>query len=169
MKKTISKMLIYLIATIIIVLIGAIIIIKNDLKVIEVTGHSMYPTLVEGNYVLSTNYDELKNGDLILFKHENTRMIKRVIAIPGDTISITEEGKVYINDVLLEEDYITEHQGDFENEVKYPLTIKEGEYFVLGDNRLDSLDSRVLSIGNIKEEEIIGKIAFVLYPPKSIK
>ena len=169
MKKGFKKILIYLITTIIIVLIGAAIIIKNDLKVIEVTGHSMYPTLTEHNYVLSTNYDELKNGDIILFNHENTRMIKRVIAVPGDTISITEDGQVYVNNELLKEDYINKHQGVFQNEIKYPITIKEGEYFVLGDNRLDSLDSRVISIGNIKEEEIIGKIAFVLYPPKSLK
>lgn len=169
MKKGLKTILIYLIATIIIVLSGAIIIIKNDLKVIEVTGHSMYPTLTEKNYVLSTNYDELKNGDIILFKHEKTRMIKRVIGIPGDTISITEDGQVYVNNELLKEDYINKHQGQFQNEIKYPITIPEGEYFVLGDNRLDSLDSRIISVGNIKEEEIIGKIAFVLYPPKSLK
>lgn len=165
MKKAIRTIVITIILLSLVILMVRVF----DIRVIKVSGHSMYPTLIENNYVLSTKENKLQKGDLILFEYENIKMIKRIIGIPGDKIEIKDNGDVYVNDSYLEETYKHEHVDEFKNEVTYPITVKEGEYFILGDNRDDSLDSRILSVGNIKREDIIGKVWLRIYPPKIIK
>ncbi len=127
-------------------------------------GTSMEPTIQEGNRLLMIKNRTINRGDIIVFHTESKDAIKRVIAIPGDKVEITEKGIVIVNGEELKEKYIkgTTDPG----EQTYPLTIKEGCYFVLGDNRDDSLDSRFLSIDTIKEDEIIGKVVASIYPPK---
>jgi len=110
-----------------------------------VSGHSMYPTYKDGQQVmyikLGSNYE---SGEVAVIKMvDGTEYIKRVIGTPGDTIDI-KDGKVYINGEAEDGDYIN---GETEPdttvaEVSYPLTLGENEYFVLGDNRADSVDSR---------------------------
>ena len=165
MKKAIRTIVITIILLSLVILMVRVF----DIRVIKVSGHSMYPTLIENNYVLSTKENKLQNGDLILFEYENIKMIKRIIGVPGDKIEVKDNGDVYINDSYLDESYKHDHVDEFKNEVTYPITVKEGEYFVLGDNRDDSLDSRILSVGNIKREDIIGKVWLSIYPPKIIK
>lgn len=165
MKKIITTLLI----TIAILVITILTIHIFNLRLVKVSGHSMYPTLIENNYVLSTNYTKLKHGDIIIFNHKDKKLIKRIIGMPGDIISIDSKGIVKINNIELKENYIRKHVDEYKNERKYPIKLKEGEYFVLGDNRNDSLDSRLIIVGNIKKEDIIGKIQFSIIPLRKIK
>lgn len=119
----------------------------------------MYPTIKEGNFVASIKSKDYKRGDIVVFLHGNVKTIKRVIGVSGDVIDIKDNGDVYVNDELLEEDYVLEkYKGDVE--INLPYKVRDNEVFVLGDNRSDSLDSRVISFGCIKEDEILGKIIF---------
>ena len=136
----------------------------------EVIGNSMYPTYKNGEYLMANKVTyrlkEPERGDVIIFKYSSTQdFIKRIIGLPGDTIML-KDGQLYINDQLLDEsDYISDsiytNGGDFlrEGESK---TIPEGEYFVCGDNRPHSSDSR--TFGPISEDDIKGK-AWVVYFP----
>lgn len=143
-----------------------------------VDGNSMYPSLKDGDNIivekLSYKFGEIKRYDVIVFKYhdpyknEDVYYVKRVIGLPGETI-IIKDGLVYLideegNDVFLNEDY-----GYYPYALKMdaylaaePITIPEGEYFVLGDNRNDSYDSR--QIGLIKEEDILGRAWLRFYP-----
>lgn len=131
--------------------------------VLEIYGSSMSGTLSEGDIVLSMRKSLFKKGDIIAFYHNNKILIKRVIGVPSDWINIDEEGNVYVNNILLEEPYVKEKmQG--ENDIEYPYQVPDDSYFVLGDDRSSSLDSRTNIIGTIKKENIIGKIILRLWP-----
>ncbi len=136
---------------------------------------SMQPTMYENNYILlnkqAYNFGEPKRGDIIVFhtglKLENGKekmLIKRVIGLPGETITI-DNGNVFINGEQLQEDYIKDGYTDgfVDN-----LLIPEGEMFVMGDNRLVSIDSRVEEVGCIKIDDVLGKAFVRLYPFNSI-
>ncbi|MHC1722601.1 MAG: signal peptidase I [Aminipila sp.] len=146
-------------------------IIMQFIKPTIVKESSMQPTLYENNYILlnkqAYNFGEPKRGDIIVFhtglKLENGKekmLIKRVIGLPGETITI-KEGNVYINGKILTEDYTKDGftDGDIEN-----LTIPEGEMFVMGDNRLVSIDSRLDEVGCVKIDDVLGKAFVRLYP-----
>ncbi len=129
----------------------------------KIDGHSMNPTLYHGEIVLGLkNPKEIKRGDIISFKKEGHDIaIKRVIGVPGDIIEIVENGNVIVNGEIIDEPYISSKEIT-KIEVVFPITLEDNEYFVLGDNRLDSFDSKNYKIGNIKREEIIAKIFFEL-------
>lgn len=146
-------------------------IIMQFIKPTIVKESSMQPTLYENNYILlnkqAYNFGEPKRGDIVVFhtglKLENGKekmLIKRVIGLPGETITI-KEGNVYINDKLLTENYTKDGytDGAIEN-----LTIPEGELFVMGDNRLVSIDSRLEEVGCVKIDDVLGKAFVRLYP-----
>ena len=139
-----------------------------------VVGPSMSPQLEDGNEVLSDRFFykfiSPKSGDIIAFLpngNTNTHYyLKRVVAVPGDTVQI-KDGQVYVNGEELEEEIEAarmEDAGLAENEI----TLAEDEYFVLGDNRNNSEDSRYANIGNIKESYIIGKAWFVIAPREKL-
>jgi len=135
--------------------------------VLEIYGKSMNSTLSEGNIVLSVRKTNLKRGDVIAFYHNNKILIKRVIGISSDWINIDKEGKVYVNNTLLEEPYLKE-KNNGESNIKYPYQVPDDNYFVLGDDRLLSVDSRYKEIGTIHKDNVIGKIIFRLWPIKEI-
>lgn len=119
----------------------------------------MNPTLYEDDLVFCLNTKELKYGDLIAFKHNDENMIKRVIGKGGDRITIDEEGNVYRNGELLDEEYVS-MKGKGNSDIVYPYLVPDNTYFVLGDNRTDSLDSRNIIVGSVKKVDVIGKILF---------
>lgn len=143
------------------ILILCVFIVPRLFKIGVVQTASMENTLSAGNYTYINRLDyQYDRGDIIAFKHDGIIICKRLIAKGGDTVSI-KAGNVYVNNALLAEPYIT-ISGDSMKE----MTIPPGMYFVLGDNRPYSFDSR--DMGPIKREEVIGKVAFCIYPFKRL-
>jgi len=135
--------------------------------VLEIYGKSMNPTLIEKDIVLCIKKSNFKRGDIIAFYYNNKILIKRVIGVSSDWINIDKEGNVYVNDILLEESYIKEKSYG-ESDIKYPYQVPDDSYFILGDERKTSIDSRNKQVGTIRKEDIIGKIIFKLWPIKRI-
>lgn len=137
------------------------------LPVLQIYGTSMTPTLTEGDIVLSLKTNNLKRGDIICFYYSNRILVKRVIGLPLDTINIDENGNIYINDEKepLDEPYISE-KALGECDLNFPIQVPEGSYFVVGDHRETSVDSRSSTVGCIPKEEIVGKIVFDIWPIK---
>lgn len=133
------------------------------LPVLQISGTSMEPTLNNGEIVVLIKTSNLKRGDLCGFAYSNKILIKRVIGLPGDTIFIDEDGTIYINGYALEEPYITE-KAFGECDIEFPYTVPEEEYFLMGDQRATSIDSRSTVIGCIPRDQIIGKLIFKVWP-----
>ena len=128
-----------------------------------VYGDSMMPSLEEGDLVFCWPWSEVQPGDMIAMKHEDRVLIKRVIGIGGDTIEIREDGRILRNGVLLNEPYAQiAEQGSTDTE--NPCTVPAGSYYVLGDNRASSVDSRNSIIGFVKYEEVIGRLFLRAWP-----
>ena len=142
--------------------------IKTDMRLFRIVGHSMNPTLYEKNIVLTKPEKVYKRGDIIAFNKDGSTTIKRIIGIPGDTIYIDEDGHVSVNDELIDEPYVVFHQM-VPSEIEFPITLGFNEYFVLGDNRQNSRDSRERTFGYVNKNDIIGKVVKSLIPFKDIK
>lgn len=136
--------------------------------VLKITGDSMEPALSQGNFVILTKTKELERGELCAFYWRNKMLVKRVIGLPGETINIDFEGNVYINDKVIDEPYIIRKSLGTVN-IEFPYKIQENEYFVLGDNREDSADSRSIEIGAISKDRMIGKLFVRVWPLNQIK
>ncbi len=170
MEMSIGKRIRNIIITVLFLLIITVVVLIIVLKVqfFQINGNSMEPTLTPQELVLALPRKTYERGDLIAFDLEGTMTIKRIIGIPGDTVFIDEEGIVYINDEELKEDYIKMHsQGDIE--VPNPYKVQKGEYFVLGDNRQDSKDSRLLKVAGVHEDDIQAKVVISISKFKRIK
>lgn len=135
--------------------------------VLEIYGESMNPTLIEKDIVLCIRKSNFKRGDIIAFYYNNKILIKRIIGISSDWINIDKEGNVYVNNTLLEENYVKEKKYG-ESDIEYPYQVADDSYFVLGDKRDSSIDSRTKMIGTISKVDIIGKVIFKLWPIKKI-
>lgn len=140
----------------------------------RVNGSSMEPMLTNGDNLIvdkiSYRFNEPERYDIIVFPfkyEEKTYYIKRIIGLPGETVQIDDAGNIYIDGELLEESYGKEVINDA-GRASEPITLLDDEYFVLGDNRNDSSDSRVESVGNIKRDDIIGRAWVRIYPFDSI-
>ena len=134
----------------------------------EVIGSSMVPTLQDGNQLItdkiSYRFRKPERFEIIVFPHEpgHEYYIKRIIGLPGETVEIRDDGMIYINGEVLEENY---GFGDtYPDELAGPVELGADEYFVLGDNREVSLDSRYPEVGNIPRKIIIGRAWLQLYP-----
>lgn len=133
------------------------------LPIYRIYGTSMAPTLADGNIVACVKGSEFKKGDICAFYLNNKVLIKRIIAMSGDTVNISEDGTVFVNDIAISEPYIEEKSfGD--TDLEFPYKVPDGRYFVLGDSRSVSSDSRNSNIGCIAQEEIVGKIVFRVWP-----
>ncbi len=133
------------------------------LPVLRIYGNSMTPTLSEGNIVATVKTTEFQPGDVIAFYYNNKLLVKRVIAGPGDWVDIADDGTVYVNGKELEEPYL-EEKALGETNIDYPYQVPEDRWFVMGDHRSVSLDSRTKAIGPIAEEQIVGKLIWRLWP-----
>lgn len=133
------------------------------LPVLRIYGHSMNKTLEEGDIVLTIKGSEFETGDVIAFYYNNKVLVKRVIAQSGDWVEVNAEGDVYVNQKKLDEPYVLD-KALGESNIDYPYQVPDGQIFVLGDNRATSIDSRNTSIGGISQEQIIGEIAFRVWP-----
>lgn len=133
------------------------------LPVLQIYGSSMAPTLNEGEIVVSVKEKNFETGDIIAFYYGNKLLIKRCIAGPGSWVDIREDGTVIVDGQVLEEPYVLEKAlGSCDLEL--PYQVPEGRYFLMGDQRDTSVDSRHSSVGCIAEEQIVGKIVYRLWP-----
>ena len=139
-------------------------------RLIGVDGHSMVPTLQDGDRLLVLNSlwdDGYQYGDIVVLRKDTFMeepIVKRVIATEGQTVDIDfAAGDVYVDGELLEEDYINEPTY-VEEGTEFPLTVPEGSIFVMGDNRNHSSDSRSSDLGTVDTRYVIGKAVFLLFP-----
>ena len=168
--KNVVKEIISTILYILAVLLGTHLLITFVGQRTSVSGSSMEPTLSNNDQLIldkiSYRFSEPKRFDIIVFPFqykENTYYVKRVIGLPGETVQIDLEGNIYINGEILEEDYGKE-KINFPGLAVEPITLGDDEYFVMGDNRNNSSDSRDPSVGNIRRSNIIGKAWVRIWP-----
>lgn len=133
------------------------------LPVLQIAGTSMEPSLTDGNIVLLVKKSNLNSGDLCAFYYSNKILIKRVIAVPGDYLWIEPDGTVYLNGAPLDEPYVSQKSLG-ECDVEFPYQVPENSYFVMGDHRETSIDSRSNVIGCIPKDQLIGKIFCKFWP-----
>lgn len=143
-------------------------------RLVSVSGSSMYPTLVNRDYlVLESNflYRNVKQGDIVVLKVDyfDEPIVKRVIATGGQSVDIDfEQGIVYVDGVALNEDYVNEPTYksylEYGMGLDYPVEVPEGSVFVMGDNRNESADSRFAPVGCVPESQISGRALLVLLP-----
>ncbi len=160
-KNGIRKTIISFLVCVVIAVTAAILISCFVANHTTVEGNSMKPGLASGDHLVVEKVSYFtgkpKRYDVIVFQYnETTNYIKRVIGLPGETVRIDEEGKIYINDCAVFDEYgngVIEDAGIAKNNVK----LGEDEYFVLGDNRNASKDSRSSEVGMVKEDQILGK------------
>lgn len=132
------------------------------LPVFRVYGNSMCPNLNRGDIVAAVKGQNWEQGDVIAFRFHNKILVKRLIAGPGSEVNIASDGSVYVDGSLLPEFYLPEKDmGTCTTE--FPCTVPEGTYFVLGDERTVSADSRNTQVGCVPKEQVIGKVAFRLW------
>lgn len=151
--KVIKEVIPYIVIVVVVVLIRTFIITP-----VRVDGDSMKNTLKNGDILLLYKLSSINRFDIIVLDEEkdNEKIIKRVIGMPGETVAIKKD-KIYINDKVIDDEYAYGQTSDYNK-----VTLRDNEYFILGDNRLISKDSRYF--GPIKENEIKGKIVFRLFP-----
>lgn len=153
--------------TLIIVAAIAVLIASLVLPVLQISGTSMEPTLNDKEIVVLVKTGNLKQGDLCGFSYSNKILIKRIIGLPGDFVTISNDGTVMVNGDKIEEPYLADKSLG-ECDIEFPYQVPENHYFVLGDHRSTSIDSRNSVIGCVTEEQVVGKIVFKIYPIKEI-
>ncbi len=158
--NTVLKSTIY---TLITVAAVAVLVATLWLPVLQIYGSSMTPTLHDGQIVFSVKTDSMEQGDIIAFYYNNKILIKRVIATPGQWVTMTDDGNVYVNNLLLDEPYLTSKAfGDAD--IEFPYQVPDGKLFVMGDHRETSADSRHTAVGCVAPDQIVGKIIFRVWP-----
>lgn len=155
--KIIKELLPYIIVVLVVILIRTFIITP-----IQVEGISMKPTLDDNQILLLKKYDKTyRRFDIVVVKLPSERLIKRVIGLPGDTVRF-KDNQLYINGKYVKEPFQHAKTEDFEYEENGEKKIPAGYYFVMGDNRDHSMDSRM--IGPVSKNKIVGKTNFSLFP-----
>ena len=133
------------------------------MPVLQIYGSSMTPTFEEGQFVVSVKSTHFETGDLLAFYLGNKLLVKRCIAGPGDWVDIDEAGNVTVNDTPLDEPYLTEKAlGDCD--IELPYQVPDERWFLMGDHRATSVDSRNSTVGCAAKEQIVGRIIFRVWP-----
>ena len=133
------------------------------LPVLRIVGVSMTPTLEEGQLVVSLKGSRFETGDVIAFYYNNKVLVKRVIARSGQWVHIDPDGRVSVDGRPIQEPYI-EEPALGECSIELPYQVPDGKYFVMGDHRSTSIDSRSLAIGCVDGEQVVGRIVLCVWP-----
>lgn len=133
------------------------------MSVLQIRGESMTPTLHDGDLVVASRHSSFQSGDIIAFYYNNKVLLKRVIGQPGDWIDMLEDGTIVVNKKPLRENYVKGSKIG-KTDIKFPYQVPEHRYFVLGDHRSISVDSRTKAIGTVSEDQIVGKALLIVWP-----
>lgn len=167
-KKRFMRTLLSTISILIVVAAVAVLVSTLFFPVIQVSGNSMEPTLQDGDILVLVKSDKVSYGDLCCVSWQNKTLLKRVIGLPGDSITIDQEGNVYVNDKLLDEPYVPEKSlGNCD--IEFPYEVPDNKIFLLGDKRSISVDSRSSSIGCVGNDQVVGHVLFKVWSGKDRK
>jgi signal peptidase I len=162
-KNSYGKIIRSTVFSLIVVAAAAVLIAMLVFPVLQISGTSMTDTLYDGDIVVAVNDSNYKVGDIIAFYYNNNILVKRVIATSGDWVDIDDDGNVYVNGSLLEEDYLT-GKAFGECNIKLPYQVPDNRCFVMGDHRATSIDSRNTAVGCISDDAVVGKLKFRIWP-----
>lgn len=155
------------VSVLVVVAAVAVLIATLFLPILQISGDSMSPTLEHDEIVVLLKTKDFDRGDLVGFYYQGKILLKRVIALPEDEVAMDADGNVYVNGELLEEPYVTD-KGLGNCDLEFPYKVPGTGYFVLGDQRSNSVDSRNSVIGAISQEDIIGKVFVRVWPLSEI-
>lgn len=162
-RRRYSRTLKSTVAVLIVVAAIAILVATLWMPVLQIYGSSMVPTLEDGQIVVSVKTSGFQKGDIVAFYHGNKLLIKRFIAGPSEWVNIDEAGNVSVNGEVLDEPYLeTKAYGD--TNIELPYQVPDSRYFLMGDNRDVSVDSRNTAVGCVAEDQIVGKVIFRIWP-----
>ncbi len=162
-KHSYSRALRSTLYTLLVVAAVAILVATMVMPILQISGTSMTPVVGQGEITMVVRGSNPSRGDIIAFYYNNKVLIKRVIGLPGEWVNIDADGNIYINDELLDEPYITDKAlGDCS--IQLPYQVPDGRYFVVGDHRSTSRDSRSTLVGAVSEEQIMGTVTLRIWP-----
>ena len=162
-QKRYSRTLKSTVAILIVVAALAVLVATLWMPVLRIYGNSMVPTLEDGQIVISVKSRSYQSGDIVAFYYGNKLLIKRYIAGPSDWVDVDKDGNVFVNQKELSEPYI-QKKAYGETNIKLPYQVPDERYFVMGDNRDVSIDSRNTSVGCVSSEQMVGQVVFRIWP-----
>lgn len=151
------------VAILVVVAAFAVLVATLWMPVVRIYGSSMVPTLQDGQIVVSVKTSDFEPGDIVAFYYGNKLLIKRYIAGPGEWVDIDEDGNVSIDGEPLDEPYI-EEKALGETNIDLPYQVPDERYFLMGDNRDVSVDSRNTAVGCVSVDQVVGKVVFRIWP-----
>ena len=158
------------ISTLVVVAAIAILTATLWLPVLQIYGNSMTPNLESGDMVVLVSAQKLRQGDVVAFYYNNKVLVKRVIATEGQWVDIDSQGTVSVDGQKLEEPYLADNEKDLgDTNIQLPYQVPEGKFFVMGDHRSASIDSRNTAIGSIGNEQIVGRLVLRVWPLNRIQ
>ncbi len=161
-RRSYRSTLLSTVSALVIVAAIAVLVSMLALPVLQVVGESMTPSIYEGEIVVAPKGTAFQKGDVIAFYYNNKILVKRVIANAGEWVNIDADGNVFINDVPLDEPYVSEKAfGE-------PYQVPDGKIFVMGDHRATSSDSRNTAVGCVAQEQVVGRVVLRVWPLNKI-
>lgn len=164
-KKRYKRVLRSTVYSLVVVAAVAVLVAMLWMPVLQIYGTSMTPTLNQGEIVVSLKGDNFDTGDLVAFYLGNRLLIKRCIAGPGQWVDIDEAGNVYVDGELLDEPYVSEKSMGI-CDIELPYQVPENMWFLIGDHRATSVDSRSTTIGCVTKDQVVGKVVYRVWPFK---